>query len=69
MLKIIKRKNKSLVTYPSIDHLNIALRDLLENPQSNRSAIEEICYAITKSGGYFYDDVAADIRANKIFKI
>ena len=69
MLKIIKRKNKSLVTYPSIDHLNIALRDLLENPQSNRSAIEEICYAITKSGGYFYDDVAEDIRANKIFKI
>ena len=69
MLKIIKRKNKSLVTYHSIDHLNIALRDLLENPQSNRSAIEEICYAITKSGGYFYADVAEDIRADKIFNI
>ena len=43
--------------YPECDHLNIALRFLLEGPFPDERAIEEICFAITKTNGYFYDDV------------
>lgn len=43
--------------YPECDHLNIALRFILESPFPDERVIEEICYAITKTGGYWYDDV------------
>lgn len=57
MFKRFKRPLKGLAfgTYPSCDHLNLALCYLLENPETNRFAIEEICYAIRKADGYFYD--------------
>lgn len=43
--------------YPECDHLNIALRFLLKNPEENKAAIEEIYFALRKANGYFYDDV------------
>lgn len=47
-----------LAEYPACDHLNVALDYLLKNAEENRRAIEEICYAIVKAGGYFYAHVA-----------
>ena len=35
---------------------------LLKKPEENRFAIEEICYAITKADGYFYDSVAEQLE-------
>lgn len=52
--------------YPECDHLNIALRFLLKNPEENKLAIEEIYFAIIKTNGYFYDDVKETLK--KIFK-
>lgn len=49
-----KRVSRRLSDYPACDHLNTALYFLLENPEENSKAIQEICYAISKSGGYFY---------------
>jgi len=69
MWKIIKRNNKSIFEYPSIDHLNCALRNMLKHPKCNKAAIEEICYAITKGGGYFYEDVAKEIEEHGLFKL
>lgn len=46
----------------ALDHLNIALGHLLKKPEENRFAIEEICYAIAKAGGYFYDSVAEELE-------
>ena len=51
------KKRKMLGEYPACDHLNIALKKLLENTDENRVAIQEILYAITKSNGYIYDYV------------
>ena len=50
--------------YPACDHLNIALRKLLSRADENRGAIQEILFAITKSNGYFYDDVRDAIIKN-----
>ena len=47
--------------YPECDHLNLALRYLLKNPEQNKFAIEEIYFALTKTHGYFYDDVAKSL--------
>ena len=60
MFKWLKCKydESKLAIYPSCDHLNVALSYLLEDPEENRRAIEEICYAITKAGGYFYKHIA-----------
>lgn len=44
--------------YPECEHLNLALRYLLKNPRQNQFAIKEIYFALTKTHGYFYDDVA-----------
>lgn len=62
MFKMFKRK---LSRYPACDHLNIALAYLLKNPENNRFAIEEIRWAIVKSGGYFYQHVAKGLEALK----
>lgn len=43
--------------YPECEHLNIALRRLLEAPFVDEYVVEEICFAIAKAGGYFRDDV------------
>ena len=43
--------------YPSCDHLNLALANLLVNPETNEFAITEICHAIRKANGYFYEYV------------
>ena len=51
------KKRKILGKYPACDHLNIALMKLLENADVNKVAIQEITFAITKSKGYFYDQV------------
>lgn len=52
-----KRDNRVYGEYPVCDHLNIALRKLLDSAEKNRVAIEEILYAIKKANGYIYDDV------------
>lgn len=44
--------------YPECEHLNIALRFLLKNPEQNKFAIEEIYFALMKTNGYFYEDVS-----------
>lgn len=49
--------NARFAGYPSCDHLNIALNILLQNAEQNRVAIEEICWAIVKADGYFYEHV------------
>ena len=41
--------------YPECDHLNIALRFLLQKP-------EEIYFALRKTNGYFYDDVKEKLK-------
>ena len=55
--------NYRFAQYPSCDHLNCALNILLQNPKSNMVAIEEICYAITKANGYFYDHIKEKLKA------
>lgn len=60
------KKQKMLGEYPACDHLNIALRKLLGSADENRVAIEEIVYAITKSNGYFCDDVKNALVKNNI---
>ena len=60
------RKRKPYGEYPACDHLNIALRKLLESADENRVAIEEIVYAITKSNGYIYDDVKDALTKNNV---
>ena len=57
LFKFFNDHNYRLSQYPSCDHLNCALNILLQNPMKNRVAIEEICYAIVKADGYFYDHV------------
>lgn len=47
-------RGSKIATYPACDHLNVALGHLLDDVEENRVAIEEICYAIIKGGGYFY---------------
>ena len=60
------RKRKPFAEYPACDHLNIALRTLLDNADENRVAIEEIVYALTKSYGYIYDDVKDALTKNNV---
>ena len=60
------RKRKRFGEYPSCDHLNIALRKLLDRADENRVAIEEIVYAITKANGYIYDDVKDALTKNHV---
>ena len=64
MFRWLKRTRKCphLDKYPACDHLNVALMLLLKKPEENRYAIEEICYAIVKAGGYFYDSVAEELE-------
>ena len=52
-------RRSRIATYPACDHLNFALRSLLDDVEENEGAIEEICLAITKSGGYFYSNIAS----------
>lgn len=62
MLKWINRaleSQKRIGRYPSCDHLNQALGDLLMDYETNRFAIEEICHAIRKADGYFYSYIAS----------
>ena len=40
---MIFKKNKKFGTYPCCDHLNSALRHLLKDKITNKSAIDEIC--------------------------
>lgn len=54
--------DKALGTCPACDHVNIALRVLLADPEKNAIAIEELCYAIAKADGYFVEDVKEDIH-------
>lgn len=65
---MIFKKRKRIGTYPSCDHLNCALEVLLEKPLENKTAIEEICYAIDKAGGYFYDHIKDSLIKNNIYK-
>lgn len=56
-MKNIFKKYKKWA-YPECDHLNIALRSLLKNAEQNKFAIEEIYFALSKTNGYFYEDVS-----------
>ena len=60
------RKRKSYGEYPACSHLNCALRKLLGSADENRVAIEEIVYAITKSGGYIYEDIKDSLKKNNV---
>ena len=53
-----------LAFYPPCDHLNTALGLLLINADENEAAIEEICYAILKSGGYYYPHIVEKLEVN-----
>lgn len=53
-----------LAYYPQCDHLNLAIEYLLEKPEENRLAIEEICYAILKANGYFFKHIADKLEQN-----
>lgn len=53
-----------LAHYPQCDHLNLAIGYLLEKPEENRMAIEEIYFAILKAGGYFYKHIAEKLEQN-----
>lgn len=57
MKKFLKKFKKW--AYPECDHLNIALRFLLKNPEQNKLAIEEIYFALMKTNGYFYEDASS----------
>ena len=50
--------------YPQCDHLNRAIGYLLEKPEENRLAIEEICYAILKADGYFFKHIVDKLEQN-----
>lgn len=50
--------------YPCCDHLNVALGFLLEKPEENHFAILEICNAIVKAHGYFFDWIAKELEKN-----
>ena len=58
----------SLGKYPSCDHLNVALRELLGNPSKNERAISEILYAIDKADGYLLDDVRERLEAMGFYR-
>lgn len=53
-----------LAHYPQCDHLNLAIGYLLEKPEENRLAIEEICWAILKADGYFFKHIADKLEQN-----
>ena len=61
-MKLFQKKKKW--DYPECDHLNLALRYLLKNTEQNKYAIEEIYFALTKTNGYFYNDVAQLLYEN-----
>jgi len=50
--------------YPECDHLNIALRFLLKEPEQNKFAIQEIYFALMKTHGYFYEDISRALYEN-----
>lgn len=65
LLKKIKRlKYPDRWDYPECDHLNLALIELLKEPQKNKFAIEEINHAILHAHGYYYDIVADELYKN-----
>ena len=66
--ELIFKKNNKFGTYPCCDHLNVALRYLLKDRITNKSAIDEICQAIYKADGYFYEDVADELILNGVEK-
>ena len=51
MINHIINKNKHFGRYPSCDHINNAIRYILEN--NTKRAIEELCWAIEKADGYY----------------
>ena len=53
----IRKKEPKFSSYPCADHLNLALKFLLEDKNLNIKAIEEICYALEKADAYYYDYV------------
>ena len=65
---IFKKKPLMIGRYPSCDHLNIAIRYLLNDVKVNRKAIVEICHAIRKAKGYFYDDVRKKLIEAEVLK-
>ena len=66
MVMRVFRSRKPLGEYPACEHLNVALRYLLDSADENRIPIEEIVYAISKSNGYFFDDVKNELVENNI---
>ena len=52
-----KREDRRMGEYPCIDYVNNAMRYLMHDPPLVEVALEELYWAVTKSGGRFYDDV------------
>lgn len=65
MIKFFKRK----YGYPECDFLNNAIRFLLPDSDygKNKTAIEEICYALSAMNGYVYDDLKIQLKEKGIF--
>lgn len=65
MIKFFKKK----YGYPECDFLNNAIRFLLSNSDygKNKTAIEEICYALVAMNGYVYDDLKVQLKEKGIF--
>ena len=70
LLKKFKRlKYPDRWDYPECDHLNMALMELLKEPQKNEFVNKEIYYAIFHAHGYFYDCVANELYKNYGIKV
>ena len=54
--------------YPCCDFLNRALRYLLKEENPNEKAINEICWAIFRADGYFFEDVEALLKEKQMFR-
>ena len=55
-------KNPRFSRYPACDHLNGALQFLLQDPDCNYVAIEEILNAILKANGYLYESLKPGLK-------
>ena len=57
---MFKRKRRDRMgEFPSIMFVNNAMRFLMEDPPKVEVALEELYWAVTRSGGGFHDDVKA----------
>lgn len=54
-----RKRHDRMGDYPSIVFVNNAMRFLMENPPKVEAALEELWWAVVRSGGTLHDDVKA----------